>query len=184
MKTIEIENSVFQALARKAVGFGVTPNDVIKTLLNEESPNAGLAQPNPSPGPANEPKTDRETHPLAVLVDSPDYMRRDCKGRYFAVLQFLYENDKGEFAKLDNYRKGSRVQISTNKDAIEKSGRNTWPQILDGTPYWVLTNLSNYRKRDILDDILRILRYPNDVITLVVNSIPDVGNARLLRKYV
>jgi negative modulator of initiation of replication len=115
-------------------------------------------------------------------------MRKDCKGRYFAVLRFLYEKNTGEFAKLDNYRKGSRVQIARDKDAIEKSGRNTWPQILEDTPYWVLTNLSNYRKRDILDDVLRIFRYPNDVIALVVNSIPDVGNrgnqARLLRKYV
>lgn len=193
MITIEIENSVFQALETKAVGFGVTPNDVIKRLLSEEVKNGTIQQETPPPVPANESPTDMKTHPLVALVKSPEYECRDCKWRYFGILRFLYKSNPEEFvAKLDNFMKGSRVQISKSKELIEKSGCNTWPQILDETPYWVLTNLSNQRKRDILGDVLRILRYPNDVIALVIDSIPNVGRgdndarrneARLLRKY-
>jgi len=177
---IEIQDSIFRALAKRVVGFGDTPNDVIKRLLDEADEDGCAAQPNHKPRPDNGPKVDTKPDPLAVLVESPEYKRRDGKGRYFEVLRFLYNNSK-EFAKLNGYRKGRRIQISTSAENIEQHGKSTIPQKLEGTPYWVSTNLSHQRKRAILDDILRLLRYPNDVIDLVMKSIPDEGTS--LRTY-
>jgi negative regulator of replication initiation len=176
MKTIEIDELVFHALEKRVIGFGETPNDVIRRLLNGEDNGETAVERDARPGPGGGVKTIK--HPLIELVESPEYLRQDGKGRYFNILGFLHKADPQEFEKLDNFRMGSRVQISKAQEAIERSGRSTMPQKLEGTPYWVLSNLANPRKRDILADVLRVLRYPKEVIAAAVGSIPDSGISR------
>jgi negative regulator of replication initiation len=73
---------------------------------------------------------------------------------------------------------GKRVQISKSKDEIENSGTSTHPMPLDETPFWVLSNLSNDRKRAILEVILRFYKYSNEITEMVIRSIPDSGITR------
>ena len=173
MKTIQIEDEVFQALESKVKGFGETPNDVIKRLLFEfKSPQTKPAK--------NGETVERLAKPdsLVELVSAPEFLTGDAKERYFEVLRFLCTDKPQEFAKLNGFRRGSRIQISTDRNAIEKSGRNTHPQRLEGTPYWVLSNHSTGRKRAILSHILRLLRYDSEVISSVMKAIPDSGISR------
>ena len=107
----------------------------------------------------------------------------DGKERYFAVLRHLFQKNGEQFGQLEGFRRGSRVNISKDERKIEQSGTSTNPQKLEGTPYYVMTNLDNRRKREILEDVLRILRYPADVIKVVVSSIPDSGISRPKRNF-
>lgn len=178
MKVIEIEDAVFHALGRRAIGFGVTPNDVIKRLL------AAVPQPTNEgggDGPPQAPQqTDRKNSPIVDLVQSPEYLRGDGKERYFAVLSFLLKIDDTRFDRFNGFRLGSRVQISKSREEIENSGTSTHPQRLNGT-YWVMSNLSNTRKRAILEVILREFGFPADAIAIVLKSIPDSGIVRTHR---
>ena len=169
MKTIEIEDEVFRVLESKVKGFGVTPNDVLKQLLFESKSVLPKSAKN---GEAE------KAHPLQELVSSPEFLTGKVKDRYFAVLRFLCSDKPQEFAKLNGFRRGSRIQLSTDKNIIENSGQNTFPQKLEGTPYWVLTNLSTQRIRVILNDILHLLRYDSSLIASVIRAIPDSGISR------
>jgi negative modulator of initiation of replication len=172
MKTIEIEETVFQALEKRVQGFGDTPNDVIKRLIAEVE-TAVVNGENQSP------PFEKQKSPIVDLVQSPQYLRGDARQRYFNLLRFLYQSDQSQFNDhFNGFRLGSRIQISTSKEDIENSGTSTHPMPLDGTPYFVLSNLSNDRKRAILDLILRQYRYSNDVIETVLRSIPDSGITR------
>lgn len=173
MKTIQIDDEVFHALESKVKGFGETPNDVIKRLLLD------LKSPQTKPAKNGE-TVERlaKLHPLVELVSSPEFLTRKAKERYFEVLRFVCTDRPQEFAKLNGFKRGSRIQISTDRNAIEKSGRNTHPQKLEGTHYWVLSNLSNNRIRVILSYILRLLRYDSGVISSVTKAIPDSGSSR------
>jgi len=176
MKTIEIEDSVYLALKNLIQDFEEKPNDVIKRLL--DGPTAAEStklQPPKNPAPTTA-ITARE--PLVQLVTSPRYMTGDAKERYFAVLSYLYQKNADQFTQFEGFKRGSRINISKNIRRIEESGTSTQPQKLNGTPYYVMTNLDNRRKREILQDILQILHYPREVITAVVNSIPDSGISR------
>src|ERR1700733_14376161 len=102
MINIEIDDTVYQALKCKIKGFGEQPNDVIKRLLFESNPLAeGKTE--------DKPTSINNDHPLAKLVSSPQFLRENAKGRYFLVLEFLHLENPQEFAKLDGYKKGSRV---------------------------------------------------------------------------
>ena len=174
MINIEIEDAVYRDL-EKRVRFGEMPNDVIKRLLST------LANAPVMHKPMNRLNATEKKHPLVEFVESPGYLCNDAKGRYFAVLRFLHENHSTEFIKLNGFKRGRRVQISTDAAVIEKSGHSTNPQKLEGTPYWVLSNLSNLRKRAILEDALRYFHYPNDIIDPVLKTVPDSGISRSKR---
>jgi negative regulator of replication initiation len=165
MINIEIEDSVYKALESKVKRFGEKPNDVIKRLLIDSEPTEEESSAR------NGHVISENGHPLVKLVSSPEFLRDNAKERYFAVLKFLYKDKPQEFAKLNGYKKGSRIQISTDEIAIKTSGRHTWPQKLYDTPYWVSSNLSNDRKRIVLEDVLKLLLYENDVIAAVLKTI-------------
>jgi negative modulator of initiation of replication len=57
-----------------------------------------------------------------------------------------------------------------NPSEIRQSGRHTYPQQLDGTPFWVMTNLSNERKQTLLQDIMQFLGFPQKTIDAVVKT--------------
>jgi negative regulator of replication initiation len=181
MKSIEIEDDVYSALEKRVQRFGETPNDIIKRLLEGSSDSGSTAQKSPDkPTPLPESKKD---HPLIQLITSPRYLVGDGKERYFAILSFLYQKNPDHFSQLEGFKRGSRVNISKDVRKIESSGTSTNPQKLNGTPYYVMTNLDNKRKREILQDVLRLLRYPQEVMTEVIRSIPDSGISRPKRNF-
>lgn len=168
MKTIEIDDDVYSALEAKVQGFGEKPNDVIKRLLagsvtgSRNNASAGLRS-----------QVGSSNSKLLEFVRSPEYHRGNAKDRYFNILRFMYKDKPEQFEKLSGYRRGgSRVQIAKSKEEISSSGRHTYPERLDGTPYWLATNLSNERKQTILEDALRYLGYADEEIVTVVKSIP------------
>jgi negative regulator of replication initiation len=112
--------------------------------------------------------------PLLLLTESTQYKTGNGKERYFAILKFLYEKDTALFGReIELFTRGTRVHISRDSKIIEKSGNSTKPERLNGTPYYVLTDLDNPRKRTILRVVLRIFHYPGATIGAVLQSIPD-----------
>jgi negative modulator of initiation of replication len=166
MITIEIDEEVYRALEKKVKRFGEKPNDVIKRMVFEQSLH-------PVEGSNAEISAPRTTinHKLIDFVSTPEFARGSSKRRYFDILRFIHTDKPKEFEKLDGLKVGTRVQISKDKSIIQNSGRHTYPQELDGTPYWVLTNLSNDRKKVILEDILRLMQYEDAVVSFVLTAI-------------
>jgi negative regulator of replication initiation len=174
MKAIGIEDAVFKALESRVKGFGETPNDVIKRLLDDSQ--ITTKQEDPQATQAN-----GKQDPIVELVHSKPYQWGDGKERYFAVLDYLCRTTPTVFEEFNGFRMGSRVQISKNKEEIENSGKSTYPQRLADTEYWVLSNLSHGRKRAILEIMLPTFAYSKEVIETVLKSIPDSNITRARR---
>jgi negative regulator of replication initiation len=181
MKIIQLEDSVFAVLETRVRGFNDTPNDVIKRLLGEsgESNNSVHAKLKPDGPPPN---NSQKANAIVRLVQSTEYLMGDAKGRYFAVLEFLYHQHKDKFSVLEQYGRGKRVNFARDTKTIEQSGSSTYPERIPNTPYYALSNLSNPRKRKILEDILRMFHYPSAEIELVLKSLPDSGISRPKRE--
>ena len=166
MKTIEIEDTVYSALEQRIQRFGEKPNDVIRRILADTDRQKANGN-----GAVSAKRPTVEHSPLLDFVESAEYRRGKAKDRYFQVLRFIYQANPQQFEKLEGFRKGSRIQISKNATEISQSGRHTNPQRLDGTPFWVMTNLSNERKQTLLRDIMQFLGYTEQTIDAVVKTI-------------
>jgi negative modulator of initiation of replication len=172
-KTIEVQDSVYAALEKRVSRFGETPNDIIKRLL------AG----SPSEPVSDRPvlKSQKPPSPLIALIQSPEYGRMDGRKRYFEILALLYSLQPDAFETLEGFSRGSRVHFSRDVQKIETSGNRTMPKQLEGTPFFVLTNLDHKRKREMISDVMRQLGHPAELITIVAGSIPDSGISRSRR---
>jgi negative regulator of replication initiation len=177
MKTIQIEDEVFAVLESRVRGFSDTPNEVIKRLL-ESSAADDSSLTKPKSDKISSSNNSSKISAIVHLVQSPEYLMGDAKGRYFAVLEFLYHQQKDKFSVLEQYGRGKRIIFARDAKTIEESGNSTFPQRIPNTPYYAVTNLPNSRKRKILEGALGIFHYPSAEIGLVLKSIPDSGISR------
>lgn len=167
MKTIEISEATFAALRERVQDFGETPDSVIQRLL------AGGGNQSPPL-----PEKPSEASPLKALLETVTFRHLNGRDRYFRILRFLHDEKPEEFRNLVGLKFGKRVQIAADAETIEKSGKSTFPELIPGTPYWALTNLSNRSKRDVLLSVMRMLNYPEAEIRLGVGAIPDSSSGR------
>ena len=159
MKTIEIEDGVYEALLGQVQSFGETANDVVSRLLN---PMKGLDIVKP------EADVDQELLSFCVTVE------QTCSsgiGRYLAVLRFMYNNAPEKFERIAQSTRGSRrLYISKSELEIQRNGSSTKPKAIMGTPYYTATNLSKRLMQGILSRLMRAYGYGQ----------PDVVRVRLL----
>ena len=168
-RTITVEEDVFTEVDKLATG-PFSHSDVIRKLLNL---NASRSSIDPS---KTEPVSAATQHDsIIAFVQSPEY-RRNYKGidKYLAVLSWLYKHRPSEFAKVENFRRGSRVHFARSQKAIEESGNGAiHAKRIPDTPVWALSTLDNRTKRVILADMLHAVGFQQDEIRIVVGTIPD-----------
>lgn len=177
MKTIQIDNEVYQALANHVQGFNETPNDVIARILKQWDQ---LKKSSASISTVEKHTNAESASDISNLLSSPDFQRSDAIERYFAILAFLYRKSPKDFGKLEFYRRkgGRRVNFSKDKQVIENSGNSTQPKRIPGTLFYALTNLDNKSKRLILGDIMPVFGYSTKDIRMTQKELPDSGISR------
>jgi negative regulator of replication initiation len=166
MKTIQVDESVYSALEKRVTSFGETPNDVLRRILDLKATAIAPSAPQ------------HIQDPLLLLVQSADFERMTAKDKYLTIYSRLYTQNKEKFERLEGFSRGSRIHISKDKSKIENSGNSTMPESILSTPFFVVTNLDNRTKREMLIDVLRKLDYPIDIAKKVAASIPDSGITR------
>jgi negative modulator of initiation of replication len=145
MKTIEIEDGVYEALLGQVQSFGETANDVVSRLLNPMK-ELNVVRPEAE-------NVDQELLTLCVTVEQTC---RSGIGRYLAVLRFMYNNAPEKFECIAQSTRGSRrLYISKSELEIQRTGSSTKPKSVVGTPYYAATNLSKRLMQRILNRLMR-----------------------------
>jgi negative regulator of replication initiation len=185
MHSIQIDDQVFAELARRVTGFNVTPNDVLRRIL--DIPTASSPQPlaksvEPLPGvPA--PQT------ITEFIRSERFQRHhQTIDRFLVVLGWLHATHPKQFADAAlGFQRGKRLYFAKSEKDILDNGENVTAKPIPQSPFWALTTLDNKSKRLVLEDILRALSYARGDINIVLAELPDSGirrshdRARLLR---
>jgi negative modulator of initiation of replication len=178
MHTIEIDDQVFNELSRRATGFHVTPNDVLRPLLNLATLSATpttLSAANGGPWSS-----------AAIPPTLPDFIRSErfrrhhqAVDKFLAVLGWLHHTHPKEFSGVAlAFRRGTRRYFAKSEREILQSGDGITAKPIPQSPFWVLTTLDNKSKRIVLEDMLRALGHSLGDINLVVAELPDSGIRR------
>jgi negative modulator of initiation of replication len=175
MNSIQIDDQVFAELARRATGFHVTPNDVLRRILDLSSPpSEQLAPPQPPPPPAPVSST------VTDFVRSERFQRHNqAVDRYLVILGWLHSAHSKQFAEAAlKFHRGSRAYFAKSEKEILESGDNVTARQIPQSPFWTLTTLDNKSKRLVLEDVLRALGYSRGDINIVLAALPDSGIRR------
>jgi negative modulator of initiation of replication len=179
INTIEIDDQVLTELSRRATGFHVTPNDVLRRILSLAAP--APAAPPPSPQPL--------ASTLAEFVKSERFQRHhQAIDRFLVILGWLHSAHPKQFAEAAlKFHRGNRVYFAKSEKEILESGDGVTARQIPQSPFWALATLDNKSKRLVMEDILRALGYSRGDISLALAELPDSGirrsHSRLFDKF-
>lgn len=95
-----------------------------------------------------------------MLVRDPRWKHTTTAAKYMELLERLLTNDTSARSVLLNYPVAQhRIQFATSASEIEASGSSTKPRKIGSTGMYALTNLSTERILNIVDSVLRTLKY-------------------------
>ena len=162
MKTIEVENDVYEYLLKNASEIGESASKILKRLLGISG------KPIKCGGPDSIPMELSEFLNGTAFKAQPDVI-----GKFLYLLSYIYQRDRERFEKkVLPIRFGKRRKyFAESKREIEQSGRSTYPQQIPNSPVWVVTNNDTPKKRRMLQDVLKILEYSDDAVKQAVGAL-------------
>src|SRR5882762_10526899 len=123
MNSIEIDDQVLAELEKRATGFHVGPNDVLRRILNLTPP---VGTPSVHATAKSSPLTVNGTvgATLIEFVRSDRFQRhRQAVDRFLAILAWLHAANPKQFADaVLRFQRGKRLYFAKSKQEIEQSG--------------------------------------------------------------
>ncbi len=189
MKSIEIDDDLYTFIASQTKHIGESASDILRRLLMPESPAPERATPaTPEPvaesikeqpevtvadtsveepaAPVVADTTDQSAILASVTADSlAAYTKR--VEQFLFILAQLHQLHPGAFSGVEQIKGKNRVYFATSKAALLENGSSTNPKAIPDSPYWVVTNNNTAKKIAMLEQVLQVLGYNDDVISSV-----------------
>lgn len=161
MKTIEIDDELYQYIASQTREIGETASSILRRLLIDApdvqitkqitTTNTSLTQTT---------KSKLSLQPVMDLVSQSNVQRLNSANKKFLlVLAKLHQIHQGQFYKVLSIKGRERNYFAEEKEQLLKVGSTVKPMLLDDSHYWVVTNNNIQRKKLIIKKVALTLGY-------------------------
>lgn len=161
MKTVELDDDVYQHIAAHTKEIGESATSILRRLLNiPMGKQGGKATTNGTP------------HELAVLLADPMFSgSTTAVARMLRIFKETHSQRKQEFERVLAIQGRNRAYFAKSEKEILKSGRSTQPREIDGTGYWVMTNSPTHQKQQMVREVLTALGYSDGAVRAATAAI-------------
>ena len=164
MKTIEIDEELYQFIAGQTKHIGEDASSILRRLLNFNQPEITKI----------DPILAKENHyPIFndLLTSDTFTNEKSIISRFLLLLGALYNYNPALFSIAATSLHGSKRQyLAKDKQSLETSGKNTKPREIVGTPYWVISNTNTARKLYIIESIMSDMGISESMINQVIHA--------------
>jgi negative modulator of initiation of replication len=161
MKTIEIEDDVYEHLLQNTIQIGETASQILKRLL-------GI------PGHITEEPIKGSKTVLSECLNSPTFKaKRTMIDKFLYILSFVHKRDPEQFEKVLAISGWSRKYFALSSKELKESGRSVYPRQIPDSQFWVITNTDTRKKRRMMQEVLKLLGYSNEDVKQVVEALRD-----------
>ena len=154
MKTIEIDDDLYQYIAGQTQRIGESASDILRRLLLGDAESAAVK-------PA-EPATVAVAAGSSIfdLINRQDLQAESSVvGRFLFILSTLARAHKRQFAKVLEIKGRNRLYFGLTAEALSEAGSSTNPKQIPNTEFWVITNSNTTRKKMMLTETALKLGY-------------------------
>ncbi len=154
MKTIEIDDELYQYIAGQTQRIGESASDILRRLLLGDSAPGVTVQAEPA---------------VAGIISGSNIFdllnRQDLQaessvvGRFLFILSALARAHKPQFAKVLDIKGRNRLYFGHSAEALSEAGSSTNPKQIPNTDFWVITNSNTTRKKMMLTETALKLGY-------------------------
>ena len=182
MKTIEVDDDLYRYIASHTQHIGESASDILRRMLkfsavSQTAAPVVKAAPAPAATPAVEAKpvnpAKDKVRAMRELLLSDEYAeQKRAVNRFMLVLTTLYSLDNKAFAEATESLHGrTRGYFAEDSRILLKSGNQTKPKQVPGTPWWVITNTNTGRKCSMIEHIMQSMQFPAELIEKVCGTI-------------
>jgi negative modulator of initiation of replication len=172
VRTIEIDDDIYEFLLRNAIRIGETASDILRRVLpisaGQDSNLSGNGQ-----------RADAGADALIKSSELRDYLRSgefrsqaDATKRYLTILGKVHAQNRDDFGKVQQAVSGrQRTYFSQRRADLEASGQRVHPRKIPGSNFWALTNENTRRKRRMLRQVLLLFGYTPEAIEVADSAL-------------
>ena len=163
MKTIEVDEDVYDYILHSAQFLEETGSSILRRLLNikPRDEKTGAVH--------DETRTDIETH----LASTNFRYTRGVVGKFLSVLGFIYGRHPKDFGNVENIKGRGRLYFARDKDTLNQAGQSVNPKQIPGSPYWVISTTPTILKQEILEKVMKMFNYSSSEIRKVVLAVAE-----------
>lgn len=174
MKTIQIEEDLYQYIASQTQNIGESASEILRRLLLGDS-NAPI----PATDDVKKPAVQKtvadsvvETQPIAKksvatntnsvfdLINKEEVAtQKGAVGRFLFLLSMLHRTHPEKFDGVLNVKGRERNYFATSAEELEAHGSSIKPKQIPDSNYWVVTNNNTPRKKLIMNEAAIALGY-------------------------
>lgn len=165
MKTIEIDDDLYQYIASQTQQIGEGASEILRRLLLGSAtaevppPEETTEQPSstaPSPKAASTPVTGR----IFDRISRQDLQAESSiVGRFLLILSALAKTHPTQFSAVLDIKGRDRQYFGRSESELLQSGSSTNPKAIPDTDFWVMTNSNTTRKKMMLTEVALTLGY-------------------------
>ncbi|HSG53222.1 MAG TPA: replication initiation negative regulator SeqA [Rheinheimera sp.] len=156
MKTIEIDDELYQYIAGQTQKIGESASDILRRLLlgnataaepvvTESAPVVAEVAPNSN---------------IFDLINKQDLQAESSVvGRFLFILSTLARAHKKQFNKVLDIKGRNRLYFGRSAEELSEAGSSTNPKQIPNTEFWVITNSNTTRKKMMLTETAIKLGY-------------------------
>lgn len=186
MKSIEIDEELYQFIASKTEFIGESASSILRRLLafgDEDSSSEELVvnteltiddavnEPNDSVVNHSLSENVNEKFSESVIIAEKDVSvfdfinkeelatQRGAVGRFLLILAALYRVHSEKFNSVCDIRGRDRLYFALSEEELAESGSSTKPRQIPDSPFWVITNSNTTRKKMMLTEVAISLGY-------------------------
>ncbi|QDP01086.1 replication initiation negative regulator SeqA [Thalassotalea sp. PS06] len=191
MKTIEIDDELYQYIASKTEFIGESASDILRRLLAANSELSAAAVKSKIVESTVAAQTEAETTDVEIadevqeetllvedvaeqktltscqnifdLINKEELaMERGAVGRFLNILGNLHRVHPKQFSAVLDIRGRDRLYFAQSEEELLATGSSSKPKQIPDSDYWVITNSNTTKKKLMLTDVAQVLGYNNE----------------------
>ena len=165
MKTIEIDEALYQYIASNTQYIGESASSILRRLLSlendvEQKVEELVSKEEPIAKIEQQPVTEADSGNVFNYINKEELAaQRGAVGRFLLILAALYRVHQQSFSVVTEIRGRDRLYFATSENELAASGSSTKPRQIPDSPYWVITNSNTTRKKMMLTEAAIALGY-------------------------
>lgn len=171
MKTIQIEDDLYQYIASQTQNIGESASEILRRLLlgdaNADVPatetsivQTPVVQTETVKASVDKGSTKVKTTSVFNILNKQEVMtQKGAVGRFLFILAALHRAHPSDFAKVLSVKGRERDYFATSSEELEAHGSSIKPKQIPDSIYWVVTNNNTPRKKLIINEAAVALGY-------------------------
>jgi negative modulator of initiation of replication len=173
MKTIDIDDDLYDYLLKNTERLGETATEIIRRLIR--NPSAINNRPSASQQRATQVSSNgaaNDESEIRQFLESPRFRsQRQVVDRFLSVLVWLHGREGNRFSAVLGIAGRSRKYFALSEKELNDSGTHINPKQIPGTSYWVVTNNDTPKKQDVIRDVMQALGYSSAAIQRALDAL-------------